>query len=193
MHIFRYLRKGFSLRLVNFAGLTVFLVSLLLSIGYITHERSYDRHHSKADRIVRFSLRIDGEEMGDVRIPGKNVQEVLMTVPEIEKVARIYNANNSDVAFHGKHFSNTGDMFIVNREFFEVFDVPLNAYEDGGMVGQTFVSRNYAAHLAAETGVEDVLGKRIKFWDDGYIAGTFYDFPETSHFKADILKFWAEF
>ncbi len=193
MHIFRYLRKGFSLRLVNLAGLTVTLLSLILSVGYIKHERSYDRHHSKADRIVRFSLRIEGEEMGDVRIPGKKVQEVLLTVPEIEKVARIYNANNSDVSFHGKHFSNTGDMFIVNKEFFEVFDVPLTASENGGQVGQTFVSRDYAAHLAAETGVEDPLGKPIGFWDDGYIAGIFDDFPETSHFQADILKFWEYF
>ncbi len=41
----RYIKKGLSLRIVNLVGLTVTVVSLVLSIGYIRHERSYDRHH----------------------------------------------------------------------------------------------------------------------------------------------------
>ena len=55
--------------MVNVAGLAVVFACMLLSYAYVAYECSYDRFHTKADRIYRLSLRTEGEPV-DVRILG---------------------------------------------------------------------------------------------------------------------------
>ena len=58
----RLLRRHVSLRMVNLAGLSVVLASLLVSVNYIRRELSWDRYNGNADRIVRLTLASEGEQ-----------------------------------------------------------------------------------------------------------------------------------
>ncbi len=186
MYTLRILRKGLSLRIVNLIGLTVTIVSLILSINYIRRERSYDRHHSKADRIIRLSLQEEGQSM-DVRIWGKMIYPLLEEMPEIEKCAIFHNSYATDMEYKGRHISKHENVLFVNDEFFDVFDIQFieNEQYEGDHI---YLSESYASYLAAETSEESLVGKEITFnTEPTYVAGTFKDFPETSHFRADIL------
>ena len=61
--MFRQFKKSISLRLVNLLALSVVFACLLLSGDYIQKERSYDRHHLNADRIINL---FDGEIVTEV-------------------------------------------------------------------------------------------------------------------------------
>ena len=54
---FRLLRRHLSLRLVNLAGLSVVLATLLISVNYVRRELSWDRYNREADRTVRLTVR----------------------------------------------------------------------------------------------------------------------------------------
>ncbi len=184
----RYIRKGLSLRIVNLVGLTVTLVSLVLSIGYIRRERSYDRHHSKAERIVRLSLREEGESM-DVRIYGNMIYPLLDQIPEIESKAKIYYPYTTDLEYKGIHYPKYENVCFVNEDFFNVFDVEFIENEGGMFDGDNvFFSAGYEKYLASEASEENMLGKDLKLNIEPFrVAGTYKDFPETSHFTSDVL------
>ena len=57
---FRLLRRHLSLRLVNLAGLSVVLATLLISVNYVRRELSWDRYNREADRTVRLTLASEG-------------------------------------------------------------------------------------------------------------------------------------
>ncbi len=190
MFNFRYIRKGLSLRIVNLVGLTVTVVSLVLSIGYIRHERSYDRHHSKAERIVRLSPKMEGEPL-DVRSFGNSVVPLLEALPEVETYAKIHNYYSTDLEYKGMHFTKSEHVFLVNEAFFDVFDIKFitTVSEDFGH-DHVYLSKSYASYLAAASSEDSMVGREIVInGEPAVVAGIYEDFPETSHFRADALIF----
>ncbi len=186
----RYLRKGLSLRIVNLVGLTVTVVSLVLSIGYIRREKSYDRHHSKAERIVRLSPKMEGEPL-DVRSFGNSVVPLLEALPEVETYAKIHNYYSTDLEYKGMHFTKSEHVFLINEAFFDVFDIKFTApvSEDFGH-DHVYLSESYASYLAAVSSEDSMVGKEIIInQESAVVAGIYEDFPETSHFRADALIF----
>ncbi len=194
MYIFRYIKSGLSLRLVNMVGLAVTFASLLLSIAYVRYELSYDRHHEKADRIMRLSQKVEGEDM-DVRIYGSAIYSLLSQMPEIETYARVHNQYTCDLEFKGRHFSKYENIFMVNEEFFDVFDVRFVEKEGRKFEeDHVYLSRSYAEYLAAESDEDTMLGKEVVLhMEPAVVAGIYEDFPETSHFRADLLILRSRF
>jgi putative ABC transport system permease protein len=123
MKILQQFRKNASLRIVNFAGLSIMFACLLLSAGYITRVLSYDRHHANADRIARLSLQFDDEPV-DGRIIGNSIDVVLEQIPEIDRTVKMHHINTAVLTCQGQH-RVLNDCFMVTRDFLQVFDVPL--------------------------------------------------------------------
>ena len=123
MKIIRHFRKSLSLRIVNFAGLSIVFACLLLSAGYIKREMSYDRHHANADRIVRLSLQFDDQPV-DGRLYGNALNAVLQQMPEIERTVKMRRVNTAVLTYQGKQ-RVANDFYMVNRDFLQVFDIPL--------------------------------------------------------------------
>ncbi len=188
--MFRFIKKGLSLRIVNFVGLTVTVVSLVLSIVYIRHERSYDRHHSKAERIVRLSLKEEGESL-DVRIYGNMIYPLLEQIPEIESKAKIFYPYTTDLEYKGMHYPKYENVCFVNEDFFDVFDIEFIETEEEKFDGDNvFFSVGYEKYLASEASEDSMVGKGVKMNIEPFrVAGTYKDFPETSHFRADALVY----
>ena len=197
MRIFRHFRKHISLRMVNFAGLSVVFACLLLSAGYIGREFSYDRHHANADRIVRMSLQFDDEPV-DGRVWGNNLDALLQQIPEIErtvKMIQIYSA----VLTCGMTKRVVNDFYMVDHDFLNVFDIPLLHGDKNEALqrnGQVLISESFARQLFGDNIYGEMPAMYIdgqRYTDTVFVAGIFKDFPETSHFHTDILLHRPEY
>ena len=190
MILLRRLLKSKSLRIVNIAGLAVVFACMLLSYAYVRHERSYDRFHSKADRIYRLSLRTEGEPV-DVRIHGFETDDAMTAgVSGIEEVVRMFKADGVEIRHEG-HIDLPGSFYFVSGNFLNVFDLrlidgdPRTALDTPDKV---ILSRSYARRLfgdASAVGRELTLaGRRFR---RVFVGGVYEDLPETSHFHSDLF------
>ena len=196
MNILRQFKKSASLRLVNLAGLSVVFACLLLSTGYLKREWSYDRHHTYANRIVRMTLQFDDEAV-DGRIWGNSLDELLRQTPEIERTAKLRTIYTA-VLTCKENTLVINDFLSVNREFLEVFDIPLlqgNKNESLQRGNQVLISERLAKQLFGEQYFDGELptseivigGSMYINTESLFVSGIFKDMPETSHFHSDIL------
>jgi putative ABC transport system permease protein len=188
----RRLKKSKYLRIVNILGLSVIFACLLLSFAHIKKEFGYDRFHSKADRIVRFSIQ-QGDEPVDGRIYGLSRNSPLTTdIPAIEDILLMRHINTGLIETDGKP-EIINDFYFATSNFFEVFDFKLLQGESGTVLrapGNVAISESYARRLF---GNESPAGREIKLSGQHFPAGTFFingifeDFPENSHFHTDLI------
>jgi len=193
MILLRRLLKSKSLRVVNVAGLAVVFACMLLSYAYVAYECSYDRFHTKADRIYRLSLRTEGEPV-DVRILGFETADARTAgVSGIESVVRMYKADGCEIRHEG-HIDLPGPFYFVSGNFLDVFDLrlidgdPRTALDAPDKV---LISRSYARRLFGEApavGRELTLaGGRLYADRRVFVGGVYEDLPETSHFHSDLF------
>ena len=193
MILLRRLLKSKSLRMVNVAGLAVVFACMLLSYAYVAYECSYDRFHTKADRIYRLSLRTEGEPV-DVRIHGFETADARTAgVSGIESVVRMYKADGVEIRHEG-HIDLPGSFYFVSGNFLNVFDLrlidgdPRTALDTPDKV---ILSRSYARRLfgeASAVGRELTLaGGRLYADRRVFVGGVYEDLPETSHFHSDLF------
>ena len=194
MKFFRQFRKNVSLRVVNFVGLSVVFACLLLSVGYIRRELSYDRHNANYDRIVRMTMQYNNEPV-DGRIYGNGLDAVLQQIPEIEQIVKMRNVPTAVLTYEGKP-RVINDFYMVSSDFLNVFDITLlhgqkeEALQRGS---QMLISESFARQLFGEIGNDDFQTSAINIKGRQYgdntvfVSGIFKDMPETSHFHTDIL------
>ncbi len=115
--------KGFSL--INITGLTAGLTCCLLLLLYLQHELSYDRFHSKGNRIARLIM---DYKIGDAGNKGnftstKVFPEFKRQFPEVESGVRMTSTERVV-----KYEDNTwmeSDVLYADSTFFSVFDFKL--------------------------------------------------------------------
>jgi len=198
MKFFRRFRKNISLRIVNFAGLSIMFACLLQSAGYIKRELSYDRHHTYANRITRLSLQFD-DQLVDGRVWGNAIYTVLQQIPEIDRTAKISQVQTGVLTYQGKH-RIINDFFLVNRDFLHVFDIPLlqGVKEDAlQRKNQVLISERLARQLFGDFGYDEFQLPEFyiesnRFSGSVFVSGIFKDIPETSHFYTDILLYLGD-
>ena len=196
MSIFRLFRKSLSLRLVNFAGLSVMLACLLLSAGYIKRELSYGRHHANADRIARITLQFNDEPV-DGRLWGNALNAVWEQIPEIERTVKMHNVYTAVMTYEGQK-RVVNDFYMVNSDFLHVFDLQMLNGSKELHKGQALISESFARQLSGAPDYEEIM--KSEFFFEGrsveataiFVSGIFKDMPETSHFHTDILLYFPD-
>jgi putative ABC transport system permease protein len=196
MRYFSIFKKTISLRIVNFTGLSIMFTCLLLTVSYIKHELSYDRHHTNADRIVRMTLQVEGTIDGRV---WNSIIELLKQLPEIEKTAEMRQNKTAILTYHGTN-RVVKNFLQVNCEFLQVFDLHLlqgNKKNALNHKGQALISEKLARELFGNAENIDILpsnmyiaGQLIR--DSLSVSGIFKDIPKTSHFNADLLVYLSD-
>jgi len=185
-------QKAYSL--INIIGLAVGMACCILMLTYVRNELSYDRFHTKADRIYR--LAIYGELSGsDFNLastnnpPGPYLAE---NFPEVENAARIRPWNRTPVAYLDKKFNEPGIMW-AEVSLFDVFDFPLITGDK-----TTALKNPYAAVITESTAQKyfadkEPIGKVLRIDDqaDYTITGVVKDVPLNSHFRFNILVSFA--
>lgn len=191
MTVFRQIFRNLSLWMVNLAGLSIVFACLLLSASYIKRELSYDCHHTNANRIARLSLQF-GEDPVDGRVLGNNLDDILPQMPEIERVVKMFRIYSAVVTYHENNLV-ANDLYMVNREFLRVFDLPLLEGNKDDVLqreDQLLISESFARKLSGELELGKILMSEIVInGKPFFISGIFKDIPATAHFKTDVLLY----
>ena len=189
----RNLMKYKFISFINLFGLSVGLSCCLLILGYILHELSYDRYHSKADRIFRVERTFMDPQTGMLSLELGTVAPPVGPLLEndfekIDKVTRLIAPGRTTLRYDEKLF-NEEDVYYVDEQFFSVFDVevvrgnPAKALLDPFSIMLTEeVAQKYF-------GNEDPLNKvvRINNQHDYKVTGIYKAFPANSHLHPQIM------
>ena len=177
--------------LINLLGLSVGIACSILIATYVTHEASYDDFNTRGDRIYRLIL---NGKIGDQEILGAFSAPIigpsmLKTFPEIEEFCRINGFGVTNFRYENQNYEED-DVIEADSSFFRIFTVPLIHGNINTVLSQPYrmvVSKSFAERLFGDESPVDKtiqVGDRTNYYT---ISGVMEDFPETSHFEADVI------
>jgi putative ABC transport system permease protein len=178
---------------INLAGLACGLACALLIYLYVSHERSYDNFHSKADRMYRLTnqLSLDGQGENSSSCVLPAAEAIMNDYPHlVASVVRFFNYQDAEhtLRYNDQMFNEEG-VFFTDSSVFEQFDFPLLRGDAATVLnkpGSLVITESLARKYFGE---EDPVGKRMKL--DGVIdlevSGIMADLPENAHFQINAL------
>lgn len=191
---FRNLSKNKSYSVINILGLAVGMTACILMLTYVQAELSYDKFHTKRDRIYRitYSYQMDSKDGkgSKMTFPAKAV--LLEEFPEVENITRFYSNNSSNnfplLRYEDQAYTEDNFLF-ADPEIFEMFDFELKA---GDMETALEFHQNVLLTENAATkyfGKENPIGKSIRYQNetDLTVTGVLKNLPENSHIQFDFL------
>lgn len=190
-------QKGYSF--LNVFGLAIGIACFLLISFYIRDEYSFDRMHSKADRIYRIHEILEADGVGERSASQPfPVADALLNdhSSKIETAVRLFNFQAPTLAVstvdNKKEFNETR-LFFADSTFFDVFDFPFlkGDPKTALTMPNTMVITESTAKKYFEG--EDPVGKFLKFQGDQnfLVTGVLKDVPSNTHFQFDFLASFA--
>lgn len=128
---FRHLWKNRSYSLINILGLSIGLTVCLLIFLLIRYELSFDNFHKNSNSIYRvvttweYPGRMEYSQGIPLILPGALQQDF----PDIAKVAPVIRSGSQitipeDGGQSSKKFNESGNIFVVGPQFYEIFNFP---------------------------------------------------------------------
>ena len=186
--------KGYTF--INVAGLTIGISCCLLILLYVQDELSFDRFHSKSERIYRVieHVKIDGVGEESASMPFPFGETVPIEFPDaIEASVRFFNFQSPTLALanqeiDGKRF-NEANFYFADSNVFQVFDFqlvrgnPETALDEPNSIILT------ESMIPKYFDNEDPMGKVLRFQNfvDLKVTGIAKDTPPNSHIHFDFL------
>lgn len=194
MKLLRKLSRNWQWVLINVLGLALAYACVTLVLSYTTSELSYDRFHSKADRVHRVTVSTEGSSLHHpARVWGEWVPQLPDEYPEIEGFVRMVPFKKGIVEIGEQRFYSD-NLFQVDHSFFTMYDFELLSGDRNTVLikpGEAVITRSMANKYF---GSLDVLGKQMEITHQQQdsalsftIVGVMEDFPVHSHFHADAL------
>jgi len=189
------INKNLRYFIINIIGLSIVLVSMILVSTYVFNEFSYDKFHSKAHRIYRITQNTNTgiSSMIDARIYSEYVSDMKDRFPEIKAITSIYSFRKAIVSVKDHAFYTT-KAFNVDSSFFNIFDFDLllgNKNSVFNQPGQAAITESFAKTYFGSIDVIDqqifITHQRGREAQPYTVKAILKDFPQNSHFKADIL------
>ncbi len=190
-HSLRSLKKQKGYIAINIFGLSIGIASSLVIALFIIHQLSFDQYNLKKDRIYRLTL--DGK-IGEQEVNAAYTASVIgptmaTDFPEVEKFCRLNVWGETIIKKEDLVFS-VKDLAEVDSSFFEIFSIPLLKGSSKNVL--TEPNTMVLSESMAKTifGNEDPVDKmlQVNTRKEPYrITGVMADFPEETHFNADIL------
>lgn len=187
---FRTLWKNKGYAFINIIGLAIGISGATLFLTFVKDELSFDKMHSKYDRIIRpITIQTNVEPN---RHYGSNPMIMALTMeeefPEVENQVTLYRYGNQiNYTLDGENFTDR-DFFFTTPELFEVFDFELIRGNEERALSEpksVVVSESKAIALF---GSIDVMGKIIETQGgDVKITGVMKDIPDNSHLFAELF------
>lgn len=181
--------------LINIIGLAIGIASCLIIVLYVNDELSYDRFHTKADRIYRANEFIEGPDASErsASMPFPFGTAIVNDFPHlIESSVRLFNYQAPTLALayeEGEKAFNEPNLFFVDSTFFKVFDFPLVEGDTATALANphSIVITESMATKYFEG--EDPIGKVLKFRGqmDLIVTAIAKDVPANSHVHFDFL------
>lgn len=200
MMFFRKLKSQWHWFVINTLGLSVALAGVITVTVFAVNELSFDRFHSKADRIYRITIEYStgNTSMHPARVVGSKPKELLGEYPAFQKMARLVPFRKSVVKIGESKFYSAM-AFSTDSTFFDVFDTKIIT----GPLGQHLVQPNkvlISKSLAEKYfGSVNVIGKTVSILNQQEsnpllytVEGVYEDFPKNSHFHPELLASFTE-
>lgn len=198
---FRNLVKQRFYSVINVLGLAIGLAACLLIALFVFDELSYDRHHEKADRILRVQLSYSlGGQGGEYPVSAAPMAyTVAETYPEIENAIRFRELGASTV-FRGDQAYQEAEVAHADSSLFAVFTIPLlygNPETALTQPSTLVLSRNSAEkYFGADWEENPPLGETLlleREKEPYQITGIYEDLPHNSHFHFGMLLAMASY
>ncbi len=186
--------------IINVLGLSIGIASCLLIVMFVMNEFSYDKFHSKADKIYKVSLerKYPNHSTNYAVIPHSFADVMSRDFPEVSSVIKMGGPINN-VVVNYKDERNEVKQFEENfimaadSNFFEFFSIKmLKGDPKKSLINITDVvvteetARRYF-------GNDQPIGKTLRMFNrDFSVSGVCENVPENSHFKFDFLMKWEE-
>ncbi len=176
---------------INILGLTAGITATLFIILYISGELSYDRFHTKIDRMYRVALhaKLGGQDLTGNYTPAPMAAALVSDIPEIEESIRMWVFTNVVIKYNDKSFTENG-ILLTDSNFFQFFSFKLLKGDPATVLkdpNSMVLTETSAKKLF---GKEDPLGKILIFGNDNQsmkVTGVAQDPPENSHIKFQYL------
>lgn len=187
---FRNLKKQKSFSLINIFGLTLGISCCLLIFLFIMNEFSFDKFHSKADRLYRV-MRIANMNGQNERIPylsapyGPALKSDFPS--DIEETVRVMPSNG--LLESGNQAFNEKKVYFTDDNFFSVFDFKLLKGDPGSVLKDEGSIVITAAMAKKYFGAEDPIGKIMQL-DRTHalkVTGVAANVPVNSHLNFDMV------
>ncbi|HEY4936721.1 MAG TPA: ABC transporter permease [Puia sp.] len=180
--------KGFSI--INISGLVIGMASAILILLWVQNEISYDRFHSKINRLYE----VWGNDMHDGALQSGLSTPQLMgpalknDYPGIENAARISWDMPILFGYGDKHLKATGNW--ADPSFLTMFSFPLLKGDANTALNDPHslvITEKMAKKLFGD---EDPVGKMVKFdnSENFIVTGLLKDLPNNSEFNFEFLE-----
>ncbi len=178
--------------LINTTGLAVGMACFILTVVWVQYEFSFDRFHSKADRIVRTLFSWSDSEgiktqAGSALPMGKILKESYPEVVDFTYYRRdnfYFSIQQGDVVSYDNRVAYADPGFLKIFDFHLIEGNPDSALVD---LNSVIITRKTAAKYFRQ---EDPMGRALLFKDKKqpmYVRGIMEDVPENSHIQFDMI------
>jgi putative ABC transport system permease protein len=157
----RYLLRHKGYTITNILGLSIGIASCILIMLFVKSEFSYDKFHTKSERIYRAWLheKYEGQEFINTQTPIPLGPALVSNFPEVESMCRVYTFSTL-VQYKGSKFNEPLNM--VDSNFFQLFDFKLAE----GDIHSVFTN-NHSLVISQELakkyfGNDQAIGKNIE-------------------------------
>ncbi|MEM7551258.1 MAG: ABC transporter permease [Bacteroidota bacterium] len=189
---FRNLKNNKFFSLVNIVGLSLAIAVCTLAMFYVKSELSFDRFHSKSERIYR----IISTEKNDKGYSQTSASTPIIlgetlgdTHPEIEAFTRVFTSNQ--IIKTSNQNMDRESIVYVDKAFFEIFDFPIvkgNSTNAFSKKNSVLINKKIAKKYFGTT---DVLGKTMEIeLGDGFysfeVEGIMEDMNDQSSLVFDM-------
>lgn len=186
----RNLRKHQFYTLINVVGLSLGVAICFIILLFVFNEVSYDRHHTKADRIYRIKSEINfgGNHLNMTYGPAPLAATLASDFPEVEAAVRFRERGSYLVKRYDENIKEN-KVIWTDKDFFKIFSVPVlagNADKALSEPNSIAISKTIADKFFPN---ENSVGQTL-ILDNQYtvkVTAVYEPMPATSHFHFDIL------
>ncbi|OEK06497.1 FtsX-like permease family protein [Roseivirga misakiensis] len=193
---YRNLVKNKSYTLINLGGMSLAFAFALAIFAYVSHETSYDRYHSNADKVFRVTQRLQNNNGYDIhwaRVNLPYINELEEYAPEVDALVRFQSFRPRRVVVNEQKFMES-NAFAVDPRVFDVLDLNLlQGDKDALTEPQTVVLTESIAYKYF--GNQNPMGQTIDIYDEitgmklGHkVTGIIQDQPSNTHLPITFLS-----
>jgi len=191
---YRILFRNKVYSLINIFGLSIALTSVLVIFLFISHELSFDKHHSNFDniyRVVNMQIKNDKETF-DETVPVPLGKVLKSDLTGHENVTQVYFSPEQLIRINEDKYLESSFLF-VDTNFVKVFDVefiegnPLDLKNPNVI----FLTKTYAIKYFGSA--KDAVDKEIILLDSisFNVAGVVEDPVKQTHMPYNVLLSWS--